>query len=81
MVTSVLMAALAGGGQPNMIPVVIAYFASIGIWVYQIVLLVKTGQTLARKWLQESGSSESTVETFPSAATSCGAWCTVPVGG
>ena len=51
-VAAVLTGGLASGGeQPNMIPMVLGYLGNLGIWIYQVVRLVQTGQTLGRKWL------------------------------
>lgn len=37
-------------GEPALAPMALAYLVGFGVWVYQLVRLLKTGQTLGKKW-------------------------------
>jgi uncharacterized RDD family membrane protein YckC len=40
-----------GGGLTSILALGLGYLAVFAIWVYQVVRLVRTGQTLGKKWL------------------------------
>jgi uncharacterized RDD family membrane protein YckC len=46
-----LTAALSSPEQPVFWPAALGYVVFFAVWIYQIVRLVQTGQTLGKKWL------------------------------
>lgn len=46
----VTFAMSAGSEQPNITPMILGYIVFFAIWIYQVVILVKTGQTLGKRW-------------------------------
>jgi uncharacterized RDD family membrane protein YckC len=36
--------------SPALVPMALGYLAFLGFWIYQTVRLIKTGQTLGKKW-------------------------------
>jgi uncharacterized RDD family membrane protein YckC len=50
-VGGILAVVLSSEDRPRMLPLVLGYLGLLGLWVYQIVRLVQTGQTLGKKWM------------------------------
>jgi uncharacterized RDD family membrane protein YckC len=46
----VLFGVMSSEQSPALVPLLLGILGSVIIWVYQTVLLVKTGQTLGKKW-------------------------------
>jgi uncharacterized RDD family membrane protein YckC len=36
--------------QPALVPMGLGWLGAIALWIYQVVRLIKTGQTLGKKW-------------------------------
>jgi uncharacterized RDD family membrane protein YckC len=46
----ILTAVLSNHENPAVIPTALGFLAAIAIWIYQVVKLINTGQTLGKKW-------------------------------
>ena len=46
----VLAVAMSTEDSPALVPMALGYLAFLGFWIYQTVRLIKTGQTLGKKW-------------------------------
>ena len=46
----VLAVAMSSEDSPALVPMALGYLAFLGFWIYQTVRLIKTGQTLGKKW-------------------------------
>jgi uncharacterized RDD family membrane protein YckC len=46
----ILAMVMSSGDSPALVPMALGYLGALGIWIYQTVKLIQTGQTLGKKW-------------------------------